>query len=172
MAEILSIKKIQVEALNLKVSTCLKCRLHTYRTHAVPGEGALDARVLFVGQSPGRSEDAAGRPFIGRAGRFLGDLLNLTGLGRDEVYLTSCVKCLTPNNRKPRKDEVEACMPYLERQLSIINPEVVVLLGDVALKAVLGGGSVSHLHGETLVISSRKIFCNLPSFGWIEVPKY
>ena len=165
-----SLKRRYMEKLNREVSTCIRCRLHKSRTHAVPGEGSLETKLMFVGQGPGRSEDARGRPFMGRAGRFLDSMLSRIGAERGEVYITSCVKCFPPNNRRPRRDELEACRPYLERQLALINPEIVVLLGDVAFESLLGGGDIRRLHGKLLVSGGRRYFTDLPSRGWDEVP--
>jgi len=165
------LKRKAMEELNREISTCTRCRLHKSRTHTVPGEGSLEARLFFVGQGPGRSEDASGRPFIGRAGRFLDKMLNSVGLERSTVYLTSCVKCFPPHNRKPRRDEIEACRPYLERQLSIIDPAVVVLLGDVAVETLLGESGVSRFHGELLVRGGRKFFATYHPAAGVRFPQ-
>jgi len=130
---IASLKSIAEE-----VRVCTRCRLHESRTHAVPGEGHLHARVLFIGEAPGRQEDETGRPFMGPSGRFLDELLGLAGLAREDVFITSVNKCRPPGNRTPRLDEIETCVAvHLTRQLLAIEPEVLVLLGAAAVRGVL-----------------------------------
>ena len=112
-----------------RVNACTKCTLGHKRNRAVPGEGSLDADVMFVGEAPGYYEDQEGRPFVGRAGNLLNELLNSIGLRREDVYITNMLKCRPPNNRDPLPGEIAACQPYLDEQLEIISPKVVVALG-------------------------------------------
>ncbi len=112
-----------------EIRHCTKCRLHQFRKNPVPGEGSLDARIMFVGEAPGRKEDEPGRPFVGSAGALLNSLLRKIGLRREEVYITNIVKCRPPGNRDPKPDEIEACLPYLIRQIRLIEPEIIVALG-------------------------------------------
>jgi DNA polymerase len=98
----------------------------------VPGEGPFNAKIMLIGQGPGREEDKQGRPFVGKAGKFLNELLEKNGIDRKKVFITSCVKCYLPKNRAPKKDELEACRPYVLKQIQLINPEIVVLMGRVA----------------------------------------
>jgi len=120
------------------VHQCQRCPLHATRTHAVPGEGNPRARVVFVGEAPEADEDAQGRPFVGRAGQLLTDIIQKgMGLRREEVYICNVLKCRPPGNRTPAPDEVVRCMPYLVRQLELIHPEVIVALGGVAAQALL-----------------------------------
>jgi uracil-DNA glycosylase len=114
---------------------CRKCRLWQEAKCAVPGEGPANAKIMLVGQNPGAEEDKVGRPFIGRAGKFLNKVLTANGIDRKEVFVTNIVKHLTPQNRKPLPDEVAACVAYLVAQVELIKPNVVVLMGAVAWQA-------------------------------------
>ncbi|KSW11824.1 DNA polymerase [Pyrodictium occultum] len=120
-----------------EIKTCTRCRLHRTRRNPVPGEGPLDAKVMVVGEAPGRNEDLQGRPFVGAAGQLLNKLLELAGLERKEVYITNVVKCRPPGNRDPREDEVEACLPYLLRQIQLIRPRLVIAVGRHAARRLL-----------------------------------
>src|SRR5512136_753140 len=123
------------EDLNTQIYACQKCRLWKGAKHAVPGEGPANARLVLVGQNPGREEDKTGRPFVGRSGKFLNKILAENNIKREEIFITSIVKHVSPNNRKPLPDEIEACKPYLEIQLKTIKPETVVLMGKAAEEA-------------------------------------
>ncbi|MGB9827625.1 MAG: uracil-DNA glycosylase family protein, partial [Thermosphaera sp.] len=105
-----------------EIRSCRKCRLHESRTNPVPGEGPLTARVVVIGEAPGRKEDESGTPFVGSAGKFLNTLLESAGLKREEVFITNIVKCRPPGNRKPRRDEISQCLGYLSRQLRLLKP--------------------------------------------------
>lgn len=121
-------------AFHEKLSQCRACGLWEGRAHVVAGEGDPHARVLFVGEGPGRDEDATGRPFIGRSGQLLERMLNAIGLAREQVYITSVVKCRPPNNRTPAEEEALACLPYLRAQFALIRPAIIVCLGATAAK--------------------------------------
>lgn len=121
-----------------EIEHCQKCRLCAGRTHPVPGEGSPHARLMFIGEGPGRDEDLSGRPFVGRAGQLLDKMITAIGLSREEVYIANVVKCRPPQNRAPEADETAACMPYLRAQVGLIRPQVIVLLGSSALGAILG----------------------------------
>jgi len=122
------------------IGECKRCKLWRGRTNLVFGEGSHKARLVFVGEGPGREEDIAGRPFVGEAGKLLTRIIeNGMGLKRNEVYICNVVKCRPPRNRDPEKDEIEACLPFLEQQLRIISPEVICTLGRVSAQALLGG---------------------------------
>ncbi|WP_440059816.1 type-4 uracil-DNA glycosylase [Thermogladius sp. 4427co] len=108
---------------------CTKCPLYRYRKNPVPGEGDLNAPVMFVGEAPGRTEDETGRPFVGSAGQYLTQLLESIGLSREKVFITNVVKCRPPNNRDPTDEEIEACSPYLIRQIKLIKPKAIIALG-------------------------------------------
>ncbi|NNG15323.1 MAG: uracil-DNA glycosylase [Gemmatimonadales bacterium] len=124
-----------LEELHGLIRDCTKCEeVAEYRSQAVPGVGPADARVVFIGEAPGRWEDQKGEPFVGDAGAYLTELLEKIGLARSEVFITNVIKCRPPENRNPKTPEMENCLPYLERQLALIKPDLVVLLGRVALE--------------------------------------
>jgi DNA polymerase len=133
-----------------EVRSCTKCPLHSSRTNAVPGEGPSGALVVIVGEAPGRNEDEQGRPFVGAAGQNLDDLLSVAGLSRDSVFITNCVKCRPPANRRPARAELDACHPYVRRQIEAISPSMVVLLGDTALKEFFPENSLGGSHGTSM----------------------
>jgi DNA polymerase len=120
-----------------RIHACRKCGLHAGRQHAVPGEGPTDARMVVVGEGPGATEDAQGRPFVGRAGELLNGILAAIDCPRETVYIANVVKCRPPDNRKPQGDEMEACLPYLHRQLALIRPKVIIAMGATAAEALL-----------------------------------
>lgn len=129
------------------IKKCRMCRLN--RKNTVSGEGDTNAKLFFVGESPGREEDLTGRPFIGRAGRLLTELLVSIKLKRENVFITSVLKCRPPNNRKPTAKEIEYCLPYLKKQIEIIKPKIIVLLGNTALQSLLGKEyTVTKYHGK------------------------
>jgi DNA polymerase len=121
-----------------EIAECTKCGLSVSRTTAVPGEGALDPPVMFVGEGPGADEDRTGRPFVGAAGQYLDTWLHAIGLPRESCFIANCVKCRPPQNREPHPDELAACLPYLERQIAIIRPRVICCLGRIAAHTLLG----------------------------------
>jgi DNA polymerase len=141
--------------LEIQVKTCQLCRLAKTRTNAVPGEGYIRTDVMFIGEGPGYHEDKQGRPFVGQAGSFLNELLELAGLQRDRVYITNVVKCRPPNNRDPEPDEKMACAPYLERQIALINPKVIVTLGRHSMGRFFPGERISQIHGTARVVDGR-----------------
>jgi uracil-DNA glycosylase len=118
--------------LNKQMQKCRKCRLWQGAHKAVPGEGLLNAKVMLVGQNPGAEEDKIGRPFVGRAGKYLDKVLTKNGLTRDDMFVTNVVKHISPKNRKPLPDEIAACTPYLLEQIKKIKPKIIVLMGAVA----------------------------------------
>ena len=121
-----------MEELNMQIYGCKKCRLWEGAKHGVPGEGPPNATVMFVGQNHGADEDELGRPFVGRAGKFLIKILAEYGIKREEVFITNIVKHVSPKNRKPFDDEVAACLPYLTAQIKFMKPKIIVLLGASA----------------------------------------
>ena len=127
-------------------------------TNLVPGEGSETADVMIVGEAPGASEDKQGRPFVGRAGRFLDELLAEAGLDRDDVYITNVVKARPPNNRDPTRAEVEHWMPVLEEQLAIVAPRLIVPLGRHALAHFAPGAKISEVHGTLVMERERALF--------------
>lgn len=149
-----------LETLAAGIRRCEKCRLHQGRGRAVPGEGPADAEILLLGEAPGGVEDATGRPFAGPAGKFLDHLLRDNGIARREVFITNCVKCRPPGNRAPRRDELETCgLAWLDRQLALISPALVVLLGQTATRRMLGAeATVTRLHGTWHARDGRTCF--------------
>jgi len=123
---------MSLEELNYQIYGCRKCRLWQGAKHGVPGEGPRNSKVMLVGQNPGAEEDETGRPFVGRAGKFLTKVLAENGIKREELFITNIVKHTSPQNRKPFDDEIAACVPYLTAQISIIKPKIIVLLGATA----------------------------------------
>lgn len=125
-----------MESLANEIRVCSTCTLSVSRTKTVPGEGPVPCRIMLIGEGPGQKEDESGRPFVGRAGTILTGLLSDTGLSRDDVFITSVVKCRPPNNRTPGKEEIASCIPYLRRQVHIISPLIIVPMGRTATAAV------------------------------------
>lgn len=127
-----------LEELRAVIGDCRRCKLHRGRTRLVFGEGSADAELVFVGEGPGKEEDLAGRPFVGKAGELLTRIIEAMGLTREEVYICNVVKCRPPGNRDPEADETETCLPFLKQQLSLIRPKVICSLGRIAAGALLG----------------------------------
>ncbi|MEE8346595.1 MAG: uracil-DNA glycosylase [Dehalococcoidia bacterium] len=141
----------ELEELHRRIATCPDCDLCRTRTHAVPGEGPPDAEILFVGEAPGFNEDQQARPFIGAAGRFLDELIASIGLRRDQVFIANVIKCRPPNNRDPLPGEIDACRKYLEQQIEIIRPKVIVSLGRYSLAWFSPRDTISKVHGQAKV---------------------
>lgn len=138
-----------LDAVAERIRTTYCCALCPNRTNAVPGEGNPNAKLFLVGEGPGATEDAQGRPFVGQAGNLLNGILEAIEVPRDSVYITNIVKCRPPQNRKPLPDEIAACIPYLHRQLEIIRPKVIVCLGSTSAEAMLGvRRSLGELRGK------------------------
>lgn len=138
-----------IEAVAERIRTTYCCALCPNRTHAVPGEGNPQARLVLVGEGPGATEDATGRPFVGQAGQLLDSILQAIAVPRETVYITNIVKCRPPQNRKPLPDEIAACIPYLHRQLELIRPKVILAMGGTAGEALLGvRKSLGELRGK------------------------
>lgn len=137
-----------LDSVAAEVRVCPLCELSRTRTNAVPGDGAAHARILFIGEGPGWNEDKQGKPFVGPAGKFLDELLTIAGVSREDVFITNVVKCRPPGNRDPLPDEIAACAPYLDRQIAIIDPEVVVTLGRFSMARWFPGERISKIHGN------------------------
>lgn len=136
-----------LDAVNREIRACRLCRLAKDRKYAVPGEGPANARIMLIGEAPGYHEDQQGRPFVGAAGQFLESLLKGIGLSRSEVYICNVIKCRPPENRAPLPDELSLCRPFLERQLALIKPQVVITLGRYSMELVFKGVSITKIHG-------------------------
>jgi DNA polymerase len=131
------LRDAQLDTIAALVRACRKCQLCQDRINAVPGEGPGDAGLVVVGEGPGATEDETGRPFVGRAGELLTDILAAIGLSREQVFICNIVKCRPPNNRRPQPDEIEACVPYLHAQLARIHPAVILAMGATAAETLL-----------------------------------
>jgi len=130
------------------IKNCTRCDLHRFRKNAVPGEGDKGSHVIFIGEAPGSTEDEAGRPFVGAAGKLLTMTMEKLGISRDKVYITNVVKCRPPGNREPREDEISLCSIYLENQLKFLNPKIIVTLGNIASKKIFSMANIEW-HGIT-----------------------
>jgi uracil-DNA glycosylase len=139
---------IDLPTLHDKIRTCQLCPLSLGRKCAVPGCGPSPAEIMLVGEAPGREEDLKGLPFVGRAGKLLDKALSQAGLEKSEVFITSVVKCRPPENRKPKKEEINLCHPYLQAQMDLVHPRIVCLMGNTATQAVLGMQGVTNLRGQ------------------------
>ncbi|MHC4478929.1 MAG: uracil-DNA glycosylase [Planctomycetota bacterium] len=142
-------KAAELERIASEVRPCCQCGLGSTRTNAVPGEGNPDARIMFIGEAPGADEDAQGRPFVGRAGQLLDKVIAACGLKRSDVFIGNILKCRPPGNRDPRPEEIISCLPYLQSQIEIIDPEVIVALGAHAARTLLNTNKpIGQLRGQ------------------------
>ncbi|MFA6918056.1 MAG: uracil-DNA glycosylase [Candidatus Gracilibacteria bacterium] len=139
---------MEVRKLIQDIKNCTKCGLCKGRKNAVPGEGSYEAKVLFIGEGPGADEDMQGRPFVGAAGKLLTQLIESLGMKREEVFIANVVKCRPPGNRDPLPEEIAACWPYLEEQIKIIKPKLIVTLGRHSMGRFLPGLKISEVHGQ------------------------
>ena len=140
-----------------EVSVCTRCRLHSSRKNAVPGEGPPDAQIMFIGEGPGFHENEQGRPFVGAAGKFLEELLAGIGFRRDQVFICNVVKCRPPGNRDPLPDEMDSCHEYLDRQIAAVNPQVIVTLGRFSMARYFGEAKISAVHGQVRQVDGRVV---------------
>jgi DNA polymerase len=145
-----------LQALHQEVRECTLCPLHNGRIQAVPGAGNPQADILIIGEAPGQKEDQQGLPFVGAAGQLLNELLAGIGITREDTYISNIVKCRPPQNRDPLPNEVEACSDYLKRQIEIIDPAVILILGRHALQRLLpGADGISRVHGRLIERDGR-----------------
>ena len=140
-----------------EVRVCENCKLHLTRKLSVPGEGPADAEIMFIGEGPGFNENEQGRPFVGAAGKFLGELLGKANLQRKDVFICNVVKCRPPDNRDPEPDEIAACGKYLDRQIQAINPKVIVTLGRFSLAKFFPNARISLIHGKASRVDGRLV---------------
>lgn len=146
----------KLENLAKQIKICTLCELHRSRTEAVPGEGPTHAEIMFIGEGPGASEDKQGRPFVGASGRFLDQLLEQAGVTRTDVFITNVVKCRPPGNRDPLPDEIEICTStYLEHQIEIVNPSIIVTLGRHSMGLFFKGAKITQIHGQMRKVGDR-----------------
>ena len=147
----------QMNELAAEISVCRKCMLHLTRDKSVPGEGNVRTRILFIGEGPGANENATGRPFVGQAGNFLNELLGIAKVRRQEVFITNVVKCRPPSNRDPLPEELSACAGFLNRQIELINPLVIVTLGRFSMARYFPLQRISAIHGQGQWVDDRLI---------------
>jgi uracil-DNA glycosylase family 4 len=140
--------KAELEALHQEIRVCEKCILHHSRVKAVPGVGPVDAEIMFIGEAPGFHENQQGLPFVGAAGKFLDELLEKINLRRENVFITNVVKCRPPGNREPQTAEIEACRTYLDRQIELIKPKMVITLGRFSMARYFPNAKISQIHGQ------------------------
>ena len=147
-----------LQEIHEEIRKCTLCLLHAGRTNAVPGAGPVDAEVMFIGEGPGFHEDQQGLPFVGASGQFLDELLANAGIDRNSVYISNVVKCRPPGNRDPKPEEVEACKPYLDRQIELINPKVIVTLGRHSMARAFPNDKISRVHGQPRQVGEQIYF--------------
>jgi len=166
-------KEEKLEKLNQKIRKCKKCPLWRLRRNTVPGEGPANAKIIAIGMAPGIEEDKLGKPFVGRAGKFLNELLKIAKIKREEVFITSPLKCLPqpPPNRRPKKEEIEACLPWLKKQIEIINPQKFILLGEVAFSVFFPRESLKDFLGKWIKKSGKLYFPTYHPAAGMRFPK-
>lgn len=147
----------EMNELAAEIAVCRNCMLHLTRDKAVPGEGNVRTKILFIGEGPGANENATGRPFVGQAGNFLNQLLAIAQVKRQEVFITNVVKCRPPSNRDPLPEELSACAKYLNRQIELINPPVIVTLGRFSMARYFPLQRISAIHGQGQWVNGRLV---------------
>ena len=151
----------KLETIKQNVIECTKCELCKTRTNSVPGKGNFQSDVIFVGEAPGRNEDKHGEPFVGAAGKKLSAALEGAGVSREEVYITNVVKCRPPNNRVPNTTERDTCKEYLKKEISIIKPKIICVLGNTAFNSVLGGSEITKFRGKLALKDNQLYFITI-----------
>ena len=151
----------ELEEIKKQVVECTKCDLCKTRNNSVPGKGNFYSEVIFVGEAPGRNEDKKGEPFVGIAGKKLSVALENAGIKRDEVYITNVVKCRPPNNRIPNTTERELCKEYLKREIAIIRPKIICILGNTAFKSILEGSEITKHRGKVVKKENQLYFLTI-----------
>ena len=148
-----------MDAIRKKIKNCKKCPLKDGRTNVVFGSGNINADVMIIGEAPGKNEDEQGLPFVGKAGQYLDELLAMSGLEREDVYIANVLKCRPPSNRNPRAEEIQACAPYLREQTAKVNPKVIVTLGNFATRFILKNEEgITSLHGKPVQAGKFTVF--------------
>ena len=155
-----------------QIRSCTRCTLARSRTRAVPGEGPENAKVMFIGEAPGFHEDKSGRPFVGAAGHFLEELLASINLRREDVYIANVIKCRPPGNRDPIPAEIEACESYLDRQIELIRPHMIVTLGRFSMARYFPGARISAIHGKPRKIGGILYYPMFHPAAALHQPKY
>jgi len=167
----MSLEKSRISLSKLKklesiVKECTICPLANFRKNVVVSNGVYNTKIMLIGEAPGRNEDIQGLPFVGQAGELLQNMLSTIGLSKDQIYITNVVKCRPPDNREPKKEEIEACKPYLIRQIELIDPKLIILVGKYSVNTVLGLNlKISNLKGRVFYLNNRYLFCTYhPAF--------
>ena len=150
-----------LEKIASEVIGCPLCKLSRSRRNAVPGDGQLSSKIMFIGEAPGKNEDEQGKPFVGAAGMILNQALEKAGIKRAEVFITNVVKCRPPGNRVPENDERSICRQYLDRQISLIEPKIICILGSTAYSSILGGKSITKNRGKIMERNRQKYFLTI-----------
>ncbi|MBT4955376.1 MAG: uracil-DNA glycosylase [Nitrosopumilus sp.] len=151
----------EIQKIKLQVTKCTKCELSETRNNSVPGKGNYKADVIFVGEAPGKNEDMNGEPFIGIAGKKLTMALESAGVTREEVYITNIVKCRPPKNRVPTTDERNTCQNYLEKEIEIIKPKIICILGNTAFNSLLNGNEITKFRGKIAKKNNQLYFLSV-----------
>ena len=154
----LKVSNSKLKKLNQKIKNCKKCPLWKAKIKTVPGEGPANSKIMVIGQAPGAEEDKTGRPFVGRAGKFLNQLLKIAKIERKRIFITSPIKCFPPKNRKPIKKEIQSCSPYLLEQIKTINPFKFILLGEIAFLVFFPNKKFSDFRGKLIKKGRVKYF--------------
>ena len=142
-------KKEKLDKLNKKMSSCSKCALRAGCSRVVFGDGNPDAEIMFIGEAPGKKEDGLGKPFVGAAGKFLNEMLMSINLKREDIYIANVCKCRPPKNRDPLPEEIAACRPWLEKQIKLIDPKIIITLGRHSMNRFLSDKKISEAHGKS-----------------------
>jgi uracil-DNA glycosylase family 4 len=155
-----------------EIAACQRCELAKGRTQTVAGEGPENAEIMFIGEAPGFHEDRQGRPFVGAAGQFLEELLASIGLKREEVYICNVIKCRPPGNRDPLSDEIETCRPFLDKQIELIQPKMIVTLGRYSMARYFPNASITRIHGQPKRIGNRIYYPMFHPAAALHQPKW
>lgn len=155
-----------------EIAICQRCELFQGRTRTVPGEGPENAEIMFIGEAPGFHEDRQGRPFVGAAGKFLEELLASIGLTREDVYIGNVIKCRPPGNRDPLADEMAACKPFLDKQIELIQPKLIVTLGRFSMARYFPNAQISRIHGQPKRIGGRIYYPMFHPAAALHQPKW
>jgi uracil-DNA glycosylase len=155
-----------------QIVTCTACSLHKSRVKGVPGEGPENAHIMFIGEGPGWHENQQGRPFVGPAGQFLDELLKSITMKRGDVYICNVVKCRPPENRDPLPDEIAACKPFLDKQIGLIKPRIIVTLGRYSMAPYFPGETISKVHGQARKRGKTIVVAMFHPAAALHQPKY
>ena len=151
----------EIDDLRKTVISCTLCELSKSRTNAVPGLGSIKTEIVFIGEAPGRTEDIQGMPFVGTAGKILSEALVYAGFTREDVYITNIVKCRPPDNRRPNKQEMDSCNGYLQKELEIIRPKIICILGNTAFGSLLNGNAITKNRGKIIKKNDQLYFVTI-----------